>query len=659
MVGKANLNYELELRQIVTRLDTILANHRIEKSNNPLNPKSICESFRVASKPLELDIKSKLIVYKLFDRQVVSKLARLYEGINSFLVDKGILPDLAGYGAAKKNTATLSRVNNSETKQNETKAAADSGVDFLAALKSLLSTQRSALQTSNADTNTATSHLKSNNGTMEPVVDNLQLVEALSTIQAGSEQLPVTDNAYFPVSDLRSKLETILPVSGTLSSQTIGQINDDIIDVISMLFDFILDDKNLPDEFKILIGRLQIPILKVAVIDDTFFSKGNHPARKLLNKMAHAGVGWTEDIEGGAFSLRGKVEKIVTKIIDEFDDDVSLFAESLEEFHLFIESHRNRTSLLERRLREAEEGKAKTETAKIRTKEALEKIVGDQQLPEVAHQIIFDAWQSVMLLVFLREGDESDDWYKNLQVVEELLSSLVAPKTIRLKEELQVKIISLVERLKSGLDSVGYSEYESQNFFQELEKMHTEVLNGGEILEFVAPEDEQIAETKTNYLFDDSSIPDAEELSIELTQIENERAELNDALIIDDPDEEQLNSDELNSYFDSSLVDSGSLYEDDEIMKIVENIQAGGWFELKVQDKPMRVKLAAIISSVGKYIFVNNTGKKIAEYSKLELILEFRRNIITQLDDGALFDRALKSIVSNFRTQKQYLDNGL
>ena len=39
----------------------------------------------------------------------------------------------------------------------------------------------------------------------------------------------------------------------------------DVINLVAMLFDFILDDDNLPIPVKALVGRLQIPLLKVAI----------------------------------------------------------------------------------------------------------------------------------------------------------------------------------------------------------------------------------------------------------------------------------------------------------------------------------------------------------------------------------------------------------
>ncbi len=689
MVGKANLHFLTDLRQIVTRLDTLLANHRIDKSNNPLNPKAISESFRDATKSLVLDIKVKLIILKLLDRLVISKLDGLYDSINEFFVKEGILPDLPGTASVRKGSSSrMTSISDEHSKNNNNEDQhIDSGADFLGALKSLLTEQKSVAgsvtvpitqgttQSPITDSNltqTSTDGVLSQyaNSVTAQSVDNTQLVEALSTIQVGSKQQPVSENVYFPVSVLRGQLASALPISLPVTSQTIGHANDDIIDVISLLFDFILDDNNLPDELKILLGRLQIPILKVAVIDDTFFSKGNHPARKLLNEMAHAGVGWTQETETGIFSLKEKIESIVIRIIDEFDDDIAIFNESLEDFHEFIETHKNHASLLERRLGEAEEGKAKAETAKSYATETLTKIVGKIQLPDVLHKMIFDAWQSVLSLIFLREGEESEAWKVHVKVVDALIKSLIVPSSLKLRKNLEDGIPGLLEKLKTGLNSVGYSEFDSQYFFQELEKLHNTILKGDNVLVITSPDDKLIVEENCDPLYGELPVPDVEELSRELEQIENANIQqteqfenlANEATDTEESHHENEESDNPQipgSFFDSSLIDNGSILDSDSVMLLVEGLQTGSWFELKTDNKTMRIKLAAVISLVDKYFFVNNTGKKIAEYTKQELAMEFRRNNISQLDNGALFDRALKSIVSNFRTQKQYQSDGL
>jgi len=149
MVGKANLHFCADLRQIVTRLDTLVANTRVDKLNNPVNPDAICESFRTASNSLVLEIKAKLVIYKIFDRLVVSQLDKLYESINLFLIEQGILPDLSGYDAEIKRSSpqTTTNANPMTRPAITTQPATDSGADVLATLKSFLGTQQPVVAT--------------------------------------------------------------------------------------------------------------------------------------------------------------------------------------------------------------------------------------------------------------------------------------------------------------------------------------------------------------------------------------------------------------------------------------------------------------------------------------------------------------------------------
>jgi hypothetical protein len=87
-----------------------------------------------------------------------------------------------------------------------------------------------------------------------------------------------------------------------LGSQ-LGPIDVMTLDIVALLFDFILDDQRIPDALKALIGRLQIPVLKVAMLDKDFFSHKTHPARLLLDALAAAAFGWdaSEGHEGGLY----------------------------------------------------------------------------------------------------------------------------------------------------------------------------------------------------------------------------------------------------------------------------------------------------------------------------------------------------------------------
>ncbi|WP_122604087.1 DUF1631 family protein, partial [Pseudomonas viridiflava] len=133
-----------------------------------------------------------------------------------------------------------------------------------------------------------------------------------------------------------------------------GSGDEDVINLVAMLFEFILDDRNLPPSLRALIGRLQIPMLKVAVLDKSFFSRGSHPARRLLNEIATAALGWGGRDDYQRDSLYLRVEQIVQRLLNDFVDDTAIFSELLADFLAFTSDERRRSELLEQRTRDGE-----------------------------------------------------------------------------------------------------------------------------------------------------------------------------------------------------------------------------------------------------------------------------------------------------------------
>ena len=85
----------------------------------------------------------------------------------------------------------------------------------------------------------------------------------------------------------------------------------------------------------------------------------------------------------------------------------------------------------------------------------------------------------------------------------------------------------------------------------------------------------------------------------------------------------------------------------------VDELRVGSWVEIQEDEEhKLRGKLAAIIKPTGKYIFVNRTGMKVMEKTRMGLAVEFRRGAIRLLDDALLFDRALESVIGNLRKLK-------
>ena len=90
MISKARPHFEDELFAIAERIKATLNLKDLSDDQNPLDPKSICDSFHNASETLKLEIKVKLIFYKLFDKFVMANLGHFYRELNEYFIKKGV-----------------------------------------------------------------------------------------------------------------------------------------------------------------------------------------------------------------------------------------------------------------------------------------------------------------------------------------------------------------------------------------------------------------------------------------------------------------------------------------------------------------------------------------------------------------------------------------
>ena len=126
-----------------------------------------------------------------------------------------------------------------------------------------------------------------------PIISTADLHEGLTRLQAGQTDFDV-GGAQVAFSGIPEGLHNVLR---DLQESPLGakanQLESMTIEMVAMLFDFIFETRDLPDGIKALLARLQIPVLKAAMLDGAFFAKKSHPSRLLVNELARAGLGWS------------------------------------------------------------------------------------------------------------------------------------------------------------------------------------------------------------------------------------------------------------------------------------------------------------------------------------------------------------------------------
>lgn len=304
------------LNQLTLRF-CALTGQVLDDRRNPLGPAMLCEYFLQAGRNLGVGIKVKLIILKLFERYVLQDAEQLYGEANLLLEATGVLPGLKTVHRRRAEARPMPSPQGLAWQGAGEDARPDASEQAaFASLQRLLMSVRGRVAP----------RFESCNPTQS--ISTRDLLRLLSHLQHYVPHACEVEDF-----DLHQQLEQLLTrvsvKSGTCRKVEEG--DEDVINLIAMLFDFILGDRNLPHSLRTLIARMQIPMLKVAVLDKGLFSRGNHPARRLLNEIATAALGAIDDCKRDVAYLR--VEQIVQRLLSDFDDDPAIFSELLAELN--------------------------------------------------------------------------------------------------------------------------------------------------------------------------------------------------------------------------------------------------------------------------------------------------------------------------------------
>ena len=596
------------------RLAYLLGKDELAEADNPVAPINLCDAFADSIHLLDLDIDAQLIVYKLFDQFVLSKLSGLYEELDKLLVTHGALPELA----KKESKPSKSASTSSDVNAKNTNASAGDLKPIFRSLQKLLT----QVQGVNSDVMVAAPTYQ---GPTQPTQQLCQVITSMEAPSANDENELQAWMSFDMREHVRGAIKASAPDGRALP---ISRKDNDAINLVAMLFEFILEDRNITSSIRAILARLQLPLVKLALQDQRFFDQKSHPARGLLNALASAAVGFNQQTDRFQERLKFKIEEVVSRVCNEFSSNLDLFELLLADFQVFQEKEERRVALVSQRLQDAEEGKAKTENAREWVKNTLNKVTEPfKPLPEFIETLLSEAWSKVLFLNALKSGYETDDWNEAVFTIEQMLWTVAGEHT-RSTRPVLLKVIPMVQKkIRKGLNDVSFNPYDSSRLLKELEALQISMLKEASTKDGT-PEQ---AEASKNYLVINTNPGE------KLRETDEELSTTETMAAIDQVLTQQVEED------DASLV---------EFVKKVDEFGAGSWFRMVKDGEEVRTKLAAALPKLNKYIFVNHAGIKIHESNRKEFAQMLQSGRINLIDNGAVFDRALKAVVQNLRTPK-------
>ena len=642
IISKSEIRHSQALYALSHRFGVLAGSPAWETSVLPLGPAQLTRALRHATSCLDLNIEYRVLAYRLFDRVAMLPIGEFYEVINGYLAKQRILAHLQSPAvrAGTAGAAADAGASSGDDAMSAAKAAAEAAPDSAAAQTSdqgdaeLFSTLRMLLS--------GRRHMQ---GTPVPHVDNGYMVsrDDLQSVLGSLQQKPDIAQARGSkprdAAALRSDmLMALKQVSPQGRPAVLAEEDSDTVDLVGMLFDYINKGMKAESSALPLLGRLQVPVLRVALSDKTFFTQREHPARALLNTIAETSSRWMDD-EDADPSLAEKMQVVVDKVSNEYNGDVTLFRSLLSDLGSHMQLLARRAEVAERRHVDAAKGREKLDLARDTARTAIERLLKRGNPSPLVRTLLEQAWTDALALTILRQGEDSSAFHRRLAVADQLLRRAPhadTPADRMLKQELDVGLSQVGlhgDDVKAVLARLFPGGKPAANDAVEGPADKTSAAGPGEPAAAAASEAKPAAAN-------DDELESSTALAMRLksrTRFGGDQPEPIKPVVKAPP---TLTPEEA------------------QVLERIRTLPFGTWFEFTTnqQGATVRRKLAWFSTLTGRCLFVNQRGARTDEKTLEQLARDIARKQakIWAEQSDSMIDRAWKAIVSSL---KQFTGN--
>ncbi|WP_456405647.1 DUF1631 family protein [Thiolapillus sp.] len=568
------------LKTLSGLLTTVAPVKILKHTDVPASPSILSGALQHSLQDWSGDLQSKLSFYEVFGKHCLDRLDQLYPKLIGVLEKAGLVlvqaPPLV-----QQRRSRLQR----ETASHSPGNMDDSTLFGIVALvRQLQDEQRESLGLPSQEFSRLPDSWPA--AAPETIVNVIEILQSELSMNppADIRQARVTQHA------LKGQLVTELKKTATEQKVRLQRLDQHIIDVVNMLFEYVLDDALIPAQMKVLLVRLQMPVLRIAVQDKGLLTDRSHPVRDLLNNLATTAAHWADEGDYAGNSVYGHIEQAVQRILGDPEGSVDLWIEVNQEFEAYILNEERGARVAEERLSQVARGKERLALARQAVDEHVAKLL-PRSIPAPVYQIIDEVWRDVMTLILLREGEDSKEWRKALKVMEQLVDSVIPRADLEERQQQMVKIPLLLADLRRGFASISYDSARAAMMFKQLQHCHVTSLRGLQPAMMKYAPEEQIVE-------------------------------------VDDDIQPLL---------------------DDEFMRQVDDLKPGQWIAWNTSSgKELRGKLSWRSEVTDLLMFVDLRGRRVAEMSSSELadLLRAGRATILSSIERPIIERALAAIYS-------------
>ena len=598
----ARLRYNCaeELLALDTRVATLLNRQDIPENFNPLGPRVLCEALLHGLEVVCKDQSLQVVLINQFDLVLTTELARIYQSINHYLADHGILPDfklgMKAHPGRKQHADTL-----------DDKSEAES--DMFALFEQMAKGRAGGAYSGSgyAGGNGGGSYA----GNAGSAIAAFNILESLAALQNGAMPLPGGGTFEIPALDGNSVQNVLRSLQQNPAMQAANPLDVVMVDAVAMLFDVLFDEDTIPDRLKAQIARLQIPVLKAAMMDRTFFSLRHHPVRRMLDAIAVLSVR-IPATEAGSERLE-TISKVVTHVVDNFVQDMEIFetaAQELEAMDQTLESTVEAEIQPDIQKFQQEE---RSEVALIVAHDFINRCVEDQPVPHSIIEFLRKEWAALLTRDYTEEGENGAHFNSHVETMRELVWSVQPKKDMDARLMLVRILPGLLKRLREGIAQQAIEAIRTEKFFADLVVLHANAVR-----------------------------PNAQTIPLP----ETEEAEAVEK-------EAQAQTADQQAQAGSAVEEIPEL--EDEYTARVRELVKGDWVEFHYPDRTFRwMRLGWYGGIKGTYLFSDQDGMNSFSISLQRLAEKLRSGEAVIVERKSITESAFSKLVGLFRQQLGY-----
>jgi hypothetical protein len=614
MSRKLKAACEGELFALGQRMGFLLERPEMEDDANPLSPATICAALKDACDQIHSTFKVRMALLRQIEQHTEVELMGVYHDLNAHLVERRILPEVRH--GLRKSVATPVRREKSDDK------AAPPPADLFGSLAQLLGASLQGM--SGAAPAAATSHQGGGApagamGTAPatwPSATGAAAVEAPSFVAELTRMHREAPAAAAAAAPGEPFVNVVRGLKSAPQSASLGTVDAMTIDIVAMLFDYVFEDRHIPACVKALLGRLQIPVLKVALLDKSFFSSKSHPARRLIDLLAEISIGLDEDDERGGATL-ALIGSVVDTVLTDFDTDLQLFESLVAKVEAFVEEQEALEDDIVQRSARLIESREREEIARLVAEEEVERrLKARSWVPVPVREMLMKSWTRAFAAVQVAEGEGSPAWHGLAQTMEDLLWSVEPKANADDRKRLVTMLPAMLRQIHDGLTRADMNDEDRDVFLGALVDCHSMAVKAGLRGMAIVPEAPAPASPVSQDPTIERQLLPAGDLQVE---------------------EIRLKSGPVRNVFTRT--------------GIYTNLQRGTWVEFaRSGGTAIRARLTWISPNKGVYLFTNALSGAIAVSISPEALAEqMRLREARVIDDAPLVERAVDSMLQNLR----------